>query len=65
MSMLEELCGERPTRATVVATFLALLELARLAVLHVFQSLDELGAPHGPIHLRRANASPDLPAEHI
>lgn len=63
MAMLEELCGERPSRSTVVATFLALLELARLAVLRVFQSADASGAPNGPIHLRRASAAPTLPTD--
>ncbi len=63
MAMLGELCGDRPPRSTVVATFLALLELARLAVLRVFQSVDPSGAPRGPIHLRRASAAPGLPAD--
>ena len=63
MAMLEELCGDRPPRSTVVATFLALLELARLAVLRVFQSTDAVGAPNGPIHLRRAGAAAALPTD--
>ncbi len=63
MAMLEELGGARPPRSTVVATFLALLELARLAVLRVFQSTDAAGAPSGPIHLRRASAAPALPTD--
>ena len=41
-----------PSRPVLVATFLAILELARLGALHVFQGLDELGAPNGPIRLR-------------
>lgn len=60
MAMLEDLCGARPTRSVLVATFLALLELARMAVLRVFQSLDGEGAPLGPIHLRRASGSPEI-----
>ncbi len=50
--------GAKPSPSVVVATFLALLELARMAVLRVFQSADEEGVPRGAIHLRRAG---DLP----
>ncbi len=46
--------GAAPTRAIIVATFLAILELAKIAALRIFQSLDEAGAPEGPIRLRRA-----------
>ncbi len=46
--------GAVPTRPMIIATFLAILELARLAVLHVYQGVGELGAPQGPIRLRRA-----------
>jgi segregation and condensation protein A len=46
--------GGPPTRPIVVATFLAILELAKLATLRIFQSLAETGAPEGPIRLRRA-----------
>jgi hypothetical protein len=38
-----------------VATFLAILELARTAALRIYQSLDEAGTPQGPIRLRRAS----------
>jgi segregation and condensation protein A len=41
-------------RPFLVATFLAVLELAKLATLRIFQSLDDAGAPSGPIRLRRA-----------
>lgn len=51
---LNDRWGARPRRSAIVATFLALLELARLSVLRVFQSVDESGAPRGPIYLRRA-----------
>ena len=48
--------GESPaTRPVVVATFLAILELARLAALSIFQSLSETGAPEGTIRVRRAS----------
>ena len=46
--------GAPPTRALIVATFLAILELAKLATLRIFQSLAESGSPEGPIRLRRA-----------
>ncbi|MBW2666812.1 MAG: segregation/condensation protein A [Deltaproteobacteria bacterium] len=42
-----------PSRAMLVTTFLAILELTRLAVLRIFQSLNEDSVPKGPIHLRR------------
>lgn len=42
-----------PSRAVLVTTFLAILELTRLAVLRLFQSLNEDSVPKGPIHLRR------------
>ena len=38
----------------VVATFLAVLELARTAALRIYQGVDAKGAPEGPIRLRRA-----------
>jgi chromatin segregation and condensation protein Rec8/ScpA/Scc1 (kleisin family) len=55
---LEELLrgpdGSAPTRPIIVATFLAILELAKIAALRMFQSLGDAGAPEGPIRLRRA-----------
>jgi segregation and condensation protein A len=42
------------TRALVVATFLALLELARLSALRIYQGLRDDGSPAGPIRVRRA-----------
>jgi segregation and condensation protein A len=44
--------AQGPSRAMIVATFLAILELARLSALRLFQSLDESGAPRGEIRLR-------------
>jgi len=44
--------GRRPTRLVVVATFLAILELTRLAALRLYQGLSDEGAPEGPIRLR-------------
>lgn len=43
-----------PTRAVLVATFLAVLELARLSVLRIYQGLSEAGTPEGAIRVRRA-----------
>jgi chromatin segregation and condensation protein Rec8/ScpA/Scc1 (kleisin family) len=41
-----------PSRTLLVATFLALLELARLSALHLYQGVDDEGAPVGPIRVR-------------
>jgi len=52
--------GRRPyTRALIVATFLAILELTRLSAIRIYQGIDDRGAPEGPIHLRRAIAPGD------
>jgi segregation and condensation protein A len=47
--------GAPPSRAVFVATFLAILELSRLAALRIYQGVDERGVPHGAIHLRRSD----------
>lgn len=49
--------GNVPSRALVVATFLAILELARLSALRIFQSLDEGGSPRGPIRVRAVSGA--------
>jgi len=46
--------GLPPTRELFVATFLAILELSRLAALRLYQGVDVRGVPSGPIHLRRS-----------
>lgn len=47
--------GEPPSRAIVVATFLALLELVRVAALRIYQGVREAdGVPEGPIRVRRS-----------
>ena len=46
--------GGVPTRAVLVATFLAILELARLSALRIYQGITERGTPEGPIRIRRA-----------
>jgi segregation and condensation protein A len=47
------------TKILVVATFLAVLELTRLSAIRIYQGLDDLGVPEGPIHLRRSIESGD------
>jgi segregation and condensation protein A len=51
--------GPNPSRTVIIATFLAILELTRLAALRIFQSLNEASVPEGPIHLRRTFAPGD------
>ena len=46
----------------LVATFLALLELARLHALHVYQGAGDDGAPEGPIRIKAVPQDPDLPS---
>jgi segregation and condensation protein A len=59
--LLEDLLADGPlTRERVVVTFLALLELARIQALLLFQSLDPDGQPRGAIHVRLAvSGAPD------
>jgi segregation and condensation protein A len=45
------------TRPLLIATFLAVLELVRLAAVRVYQGTDEAGVPEGPIRLRRAEGA--------
>jgi segregation and condensation protein A len=44
--------GQPASRSLLVATFLALLELARIEALRLYQGVGPSGAPQGPIHLR-------------
>ncbi len=47
--------GTRPyTKALIIATFLAILELTRLSAIRIYQGLNDSGVPEGPIHLRRS-----------
>jgi segregation and condensation protein A len=48
--------GMLPSRPRLVATFLALLELARLSAVRLYQSRSESGVPTGPIQVRLAPA---------
>ncbi len=52
--VVQRIAGGRPTRARIVTAFLAMLELARLTALRIYQGVDEQGVPEGPIRLRRA-----------
>jgi len=45
--------GNLPSRASLVATFLAILELTRLAAIRAYQGVNSSGVPEGPIRLRR------------
>jgi len=47
------------TKALIIATFLAILELTRLSAIRIYQGLNDLGVPEGPIHLRRSIESGD------
>lgn len=49
-----ETTGQLGSRGWIVSTFLAILELARLSTLRIYQSRAECGHPDGPIRLRRA-----------
>jgi len=52
--------GSPAHRPIVVATFLAILELTRLATIRIYQSLNTANVPEGPIHLRRATPEGNL-----
>jgi chromatin segregation and condensation protein Rec8/ScpA/Scc1 (kleisin family) len=41
------------SRPMIVTTFLALLELTRLEAIGLYQGVDDVGVPRGPIHVRR------------
>jgi segregation and condensation protein A len=63
--LFEDVLGEgAPSRARVVMTLLAVLELARIQVLQVYQHADERGTPQGPIRVRlsASAAEVELPA---
>jgi segregation and condensation protein A len=45
--------GEVASRAVVIASFLAILELTRLGALRIYQGVGTSGAPEGPIRVRR------------
>jgi segregation and condensation protein A len=45
--------GQPASLTLIVTTFLAILELARLSAVRLYQSTDDAGVPRGSIHLRR------------
>ena len=53
--------GGVPSRPVLVATFLAILELARLSALRIYQGISERGTPEGAIRVRRAQIESDSP----
>ncbi|HKK51096.1 MAG TPA: segregation/condensation protein A, partial [Myxococcota bacterium] len=62
MQIFQSVDGERiPSRPVLVATFLAILELARLAALRIYQGLSERGTPEGAIRVRRATLADEGP----
>jgi len=53
LDLFHDARGEVASRASIVATFLAILELTRLGALRIYQGVGPSGAPEGPIRLRR------------
>ena len=61
--LFEDLLVDGPlTRHRVVATFLAILELAKIQALLIFQNSNEAGLPFGPVRVR-ASVEPALPQQ--
>ena len=50
--IFESASGGKPSRQLLVASFLAILELARLEAIRIYQGVGESGSPDGPIRLR-------------
>jgi segregation and condensation protein A len=48
-----------PSRMMIVTTFLAVLELTRLAALRLYQGASPAGVPEGPIRVRRTSIPGD------
>jgi len=63
--LFEDGSGEAPTRARLVATFLAILELARIAAVRLYQGRGDDGVPTGSIQLRLAPTGADAWSERI
>jgi segregation and condensation protein A len=53
LELFHDVAGEVASRAVVVATFLAILELTRLGALRIYQGVAASGAPEGPIRVRK------------
>jgi segregation and condensation protein A len=62
MEIFKSRSGAAPSVPLVVATFLAMLELARLTALMIYQGLNEEGAPEGAIRLRAVEQQSDGPS---
>jgi segregation and condensation protein A len=61
--LFEELLVDgETTRHRVVITFLAILELAKIQALRLFQNMNEYGQPFGPVRVHAA-VDPALPGE--
>lgn len=52
--------GGQPTRTVLIATFLAILELARLEALAIYQGVNDEGVPEGGIRLRAATSDAEI-----
>ena len=53
--LFEDLLSDAPlSRHRVVMTFLAILELARIQALRIFQNVRGMGEPFGPVRVRLA-----------
>ena len=55
LDLFHDARGEVASRASIVATFLAILELTRLGALRIYQGVGTSGAPEGPIRVRRVS----------
>ena len=63
MMLFEDLLMDaEATRQRVIMTFLAILELARIQAVRLFQNLTEQGNPFGPVRVRLAIGSGSPPA---
>lgn len=63
MSFEEMLTDSKLSRMRVVLTFLAILELARIQALRIYQHVGPEGRPAGPVRLRAAVLPDDLPPD--
>jgi segregation and condensation protein A len=63
--LFEDEAGAPPSRPRLVATFLALLELARIAAVRLYQSASESGVPSGSIQVRLAPAGAGAWSERV
>jgi len=54
-ALFRDASGGFGSRSLLVATFLAILELTRIAAIRIYQGLSPDGVPEGPIRLRRVS----------